>query len=343
MWSVRCKKNGLARPALWLGLFLILLPVPDVQALVLKIATISPDGAMWMEKMREGAAEIEKRTQGRVKFKFYPGGVMGNDQSVLRKMRFGQLQGGAFTAGSLAEVYPDIQIYALPFLFKSQQEVDFVRERMDTLLMQGLEKHGLIGFGFAGGGFAYTMSNSTHNSIQDFRQDKVWVPAGDVISRTAMKAAGVAPIPLPISDVLTGLQTGMIDTVAISPVGAIAFQWYTKLPYFSEEPINYIYALLAIDKKAFNKIKPADQQIVRDVMTRVYKEIDRQNRLDNDKARQALLDQGVQFTRFSPALLAEWQGYARQAIDQLGSQGAFTPEMLRTLQNNLKTFRNEAN
>lgn len=342
MRLVRCGRIHLHlyKAAFLLGLFL--LPIANAQALVLKIATVSPDGAMWMEKMREGAAEIEKRTQGRVKFKFYPGGVMGNDQSVLRKMRFGQLQGGAFTAGSLAEIYPDIQIYALPFLFKSQQEVDYVRKNMDALLMKGLEAHGLIGFGFAGGGFAYTMSTAPHKTIQDFKQHKVWVPSGDIIGRTAMKAAGVAPIPLPISDVLTGLQTGMVDTVAISPVGAIAFQWYTKLTYFSDEPISYIYALLAIDKKAFNKIKPADQQIVREVMSRVYEEIDRQNRLDNDKAREALQKQGVRFTRFSPKLLAEWQGYAEQAIDQLGAEGAFTGDMLNTLQSYLQRYRKQS-
>lgn len=318
------------------GLILFAAPLPKVHAQVLKIATVSPDGAMWMKKMREGAAEIAKRTQGRVELKFYPGGVMGNDQSVLRKMRFGQLQGGAFTAGSLAAVYPDIQIYALPFLFASQEEVDFVRIRMDETLMKGLDRNGLIGFGFAGGGFAYSMSTAPQNSLETLREHKVWVPAGDVISRSVMKAAGVSPIPLPISDVLTGLQTGMVDTVAVSPVGAIAFQWYTKVTYLMDAPISYIYALLAIDKKAFNRISPDDQALVREVMNRVYQEIDRQNRVDNDKAVQALQKQGVTFVNLSPSLLKEWQDVAKKAIRSLGEEGAFTPEMLKTLKNNLQ-------
>ncbi|UCE90510.1 MAG: TRAP transporter substrate-binding protein DctP, partial [Pseudomonadota bacterium] len=96
-------------------------------ALVLKIATVSPDGAAWMTRMRAGAAEIAERTAGRVTFKFYPGGVMGNDQSVLRKIRVGQLHGGVVVGGSLAEVYSDTQIYSLPFLFQSLDEVDYVR------------------------------------------------------------------------------------------------------------------------------------------------------------------------------------------------------------------------
>ena len=335
MSSIR-NNNNIWQPVFIISLILLAGSLTSAQAQVLKIATVSPDGAMWMKKMREGAAEIAKLTEGRVKFKFYPGGVMGNSQSVLRKMRFGQLQGGAFTVGSLAKVYPDIQLYTLPLLFASQEEVDYVRARMDDSLMQGLAQHGLIGFGFAGGGFAYTMSVSPQNSMQDLRAHKLWVPAGDVITSTTMQVAGISPIPLPLSEVLTGLQTGMIDTVAISPVGAIAFQWYTKATYFMDHPLNYICALMAIDKKAFNKIKPADQKIVQQVMSRIYQEIDKQNRLDNTKAREVLRKQGVTFVSFSPALLADWEKFAKKAIQQLGEKGAFSPAMLKTLQENLK-------
>ena len=327
----------------WSALFMISLllsiaPMPPAHARVLKIATVSPDGAMWMRKMREGAKEIADRTEGRVKLKFYPGGVMGNDQSILRKMRIGQLQGGAFTAGGLAGVYPDIQIYALLFLFNSQEQVDFVRARMDKTLLQGLERQGLIGLGIAGGGFAYNISTAPQKSLEDLRSHKVWIPTGDVISKAVMEAAGVSPIPLPISDVLTGLQTGMIDTVAASPIGAIAFQWYTKVTYLMDAPISYIYALLVIDKKAFNKLQPADQKIVREVMACVYREIDQQNKLDNAKAIDALKKQGVTFVPLSPELMQDWQKVAEKAIAILAKQGAFTPEMLQAVYTNLELY-----
>ncbi len=327
----------------WSALFMISLllsiaPMPPAHARVLKIATVSPDGAMWMRKMREGAKEIADRTEGRVKLKFYPGGVMGNDQSILRKMRIGQLQGGAFTAGGLAGVYPDIQIYALLFLFNSQEQVDFVRARMDKTLLQGLERQGLIGLGIAGGGFAYNISTAPQKSLEDLRSHKVWIPTGDVISKAIMEAAGVSPIPLPISDVLTGLQTGMIDTVAASPIGAIAFQWYTKVTYLMDAPISYIYALLVIDKKTFNKLQPADQKIVREVMARVYREIDQQNKLDNAKAIDALKKQGVTFVPLSPELMQDWQKVAEKTIAILAKQGAFTPEMLQAVYTNLELY-----
>ena len=101
-------------------LYCAVVAVPGpVLARTLKIATLSPDGTAWMQELRKGGKEIEERTEGRVKLKFYPGGVMGNDQTILRKIRIGQLQGGAFAGGGLVEVYNDMQVYSLPFLFRS--------------------------------------------------------------------------------------------------------------------------------------------------------------------------------------------------------------------------------
>src|SRR5690554_4800234 len=105
----------------------------------LKVATIAPDGSHWMREMRAAAAEIEERTNGGVEIKFYPGGVMGNDAQVLRKIRIGQLHGGAFTAGGLAERYSALNLYGMPLLFRSLDEVDYVRMHLDPVLKQGLE------------------------------------------------------------------------------------------------------------------------------------------------------------------------------------------------------------
>ena len=333
------EKSRRRRHFLCAGLLFLVLPAVGVHALVLKIATVSPDGTMWMNKMREGAAEIEKRTDGRVTFKFYPGGVMGNDPTVLRKMRVGQLNGGAFPVGSLAKIYPDLIIYQLPFLFDSQNTVDAIRSEMDQQLINGMEQNGLIGFGFAGGGFAYIMSTSPARSIEEFKKRKVWVPIGDKISHAVFTTAGVSQIPLPLSDVLTGLQTGMIDTAAISPVGAIAFQWHTKITFLTDTPISYIYAVLALDRRTFNKIEPADQHVVREVMTRIYRQIDQQNRLDNIQAREALLQQGVTFVNLSPEELTEWKSVAAQTTEDLRRSGEFTPEILDKLQQHMKRIK----
>ena len=333
--------NIAGRFQLTLLFFILIVQVAPVTqaAQILKIATISPDGTMWMKKMRAGGKEVEERTEGRVKFKFYPGGVMGNDQSMLRKMRFNQLHGGVFSIGSLAKVYPDIQIYAMPSVFASQEEVDYVRSKMDKELFKGLEKKGFIGFGFIGGGFTFSMSSEPQRNLEDLRRQKVWIPEGDVIAMAMMQSAGISPIPLPLADVYTGLQTGMINSVATTPVGAIALQWYTKLPYLSDIPINYYYGLLAIDKKAYKKISPADQAIVREVMTRINNEIDQLNRKDNVEAFKTLTKQGITVVSLAPEKKAEWLKIAENARQQLGQEKAFTPEMFSKLQNLLQQYR----
>jgi len=321
--------------------FLASLPVTAVAAVTLKIATVSPDGATWMVKMREGAKQIKKRTEGRVRFKFYPGGVMGNDASVLRKIRIGQLHGGAVTGGSLSKIAPDTQLYQLPFLFNSQDEVDNVREKIDQQLIKKLDSKGFVTFGFAGGGFAYFMSNRSVSSVADLQKQKVWLPIGDKVNHLVFDEAKISPIPLPISDVMTSLQTGLIDTVAVSPVVAISLQWHTKIKYVMQAPASYIYALLAVKKSAFDRIKPADKAIVREVMAKIFKEIDSQNRLSDIQAIEAMKQQGIQFVKIAETDLIEWKRIAAKARKQIMNKGIYTKELIETISNSLEKYRQQ--
>ena len=297
----------------------------SVTAKTIKIATLSPDGAMWMQEMRAGAEEIKKRTQGRVKFKFYPGGVMGSDENVLRKMRIGQLQGGAVTTGSLSGVYPDIDIYGLPYLFSSLEQVDYVREKMDQFLLDNLEKKGFVSFGIGEGGFSYMMSDSSLYTVEDVRKQKVWVPGGNKVGEAVFSSAEVSPVTLPISDVLTGLQTGLVNTVITSPIGAIALQWHTRVKYVIDVPLTYITAMLVIDKKAFNKIKKEDQAVVREVMGAAFKRIDSANRRDNLAAQDALKQQGIKYVSLPKDSLDAWYAIGDKAIKKLQKNNSYSP------------------
>jgi len=293
------------------------LSINAVQAKTIKIATLSPDGTFWMKSMRAGADEIKQKTQGRVKFKFYPGGVMGNDENVIRKMRIGQLQGGAVTIGSLAQYAPDTTIYGLPFLFSSLEEADQVRKTSDPILSDLIENSGYVNFGFAQGGFSYLMSKEQINGFDDLRQQKSWVPENSDVGMSVYRYIGITPISLPISDVLTGLQTGLINTVITSPIGALALQWQTHVNFVVDMPLNYLTALMIIDKKAFDELSDADQAVVREVMTRVYKKIDEQNKIDNVAARNAIANLGVKFVKLSDKEKAEWMKAGDFVINEM--------------------------
>ena len=292
-------------PRIAAAVLLALMIGQEVHGEVLKIATLSPEGSSWMQMMRESAEEVAQKTNNRVRFKFYPGGIMGSDQAVLRKIRIGQLHGGAVMAGSLDNHFPDIQIYAMPLKFKSLEEVDYIRERMDPLIIDGLEKGGFVTFGFAEGGFAYVMSKRPIRTMDELRRQKVWIPEGDTTALETVKTFGISPIPLTTADVRAALQTGLIDTVTTSPIAAIALQWYTQVNYVLDLPLLYIYGLLAVDRKAFLRLSPDDQAIVRDVMGRAFREIDRENRKNGVKAKKALLKQGIQFIKPTPEAFDE--------------------------------------
>lgn len=312
-------------------LILTLAAAPLAGAATLKLATLSPDGSYWMERMRQGAAEVAEKTDGRVKIKIYPGGVMGDDKAVLQKMRMGQLHGGAMIVGSLSDYYTDAQIYSLPLVFRSVEEVDHVRQEMDPILLAGMEKGGFVAFGLAEGGFAYIMSKAPVTGVDDLRARKVWVPDNDPSLAEAVKAFDVSPIPLSIADVLAGLQTGLIDTVATPPIGAVALQWHTQVDHLMDVPFLYIYAALGVDKRAFSRLSARDQATVRGVMGEAFADIDRRNRKDNVAALGALKGQGIAFQEPPPGEMERWRKIAAKVPDRLVSAGRLSPEMVDRL------------
>ena len=308
-------------------------------AVTLKIATLSPDGSAWMKKMRTGAKEVDQKTNGRVRLKYYPGGVMGNDKAVIRKIRIRQLHGGAIVIGSLSQFFPDIQIYNLPMKYRSLEEIDYVRLYVDPIVVKGLEKAGFVTLGMAGGGLGYVMSNEPIRSVQEMREKKVWVPDNDATILEAAKAFGLTPIPLSIADVRTGLQTGMIDTVTTSPIGAVALQWHTQVDYLMELPFLYVFGILVVDKRTFSKISPTDQSTVREITGRVFNEIDRQNRKDNLEALNALRKQGIRFLKPPPDALQEWYLAASKVPTRLIKAGRLSQGIVDIIEKRIFEYR----
>lgn len=321
------------------ALLLLTLLNGNAQAFTFKIATLSPDGSFWMQKMREGAKKIADKTENRIKFKFYPGGVMGDDNGVLRKIRFRQLHGAAITNAGLSKIYPDIQLYNMVLKFNSLDEIDYVREKMDTQLMAGLEENGIVTFGFAEIGLAYLMSTMPIESLSDLKQQKTWVPADNNIALAAMKAFSVSPIPLPLRDVLMGLQTGMLNVVTGSPIGALALQWQTKIKYVTDLPLSYIFGVLILDKKAFDKISVADQKIARKVLSHVVNEVDKQSRVDNINALRALKNQGVEFIDPTQKATDELRQVIKGVNEKLVETGTLSKQMVDRLNAHLTEYR----
>lgn len=318
---------------------LALLAGAAAQAEVIKIATTAPDGTAWMREMRAGADAVKTRTEGRVELKYYPGGVMGDQATVQRKIKIGQLQGGAFTGGEVSGINPDVQLYSLPFLFRNQAEVDAIRAKFDAPIKDGFEKNGFVALGLSGGGFAYIMSAREIKTRDDLKAAKVWVPQGDHIAEIAFKNAGVTPISLPLADVYTSLQTGLIDTAANTLAGAIAFQWHTKIKHIVDLPVSYVAGVLVVDKKAFDKVSAADQIVLREEMGKAFSRLDQISIEDNTNAVDALKKAGITIYTPSAEEISNWQKVGSDSASQVEGEKALSMDLYKAMVEMLATLR----
>jgi TRAP-type C4-dicarboxylate transport system substrate-binding protein len=308
-------------------------------AQTLKIATIAPEGSFWMVEMRAAAKQIDADTEGRVKFRFYGGGVQGNDNQVRRKMRIGQLHGATFTSGALGEFAPDTELYSLALLFRNMEEVAYVREHMDKALTELLENAGMVNFGFTGAGFGYLMSNQPVTTLSDLSGQKTWMQEGDDISYAAFKALGISPVVMPLTDVLTGLQTELLDSAAVSPVGAVVLQLHTKLSYVTDLPLAYVYGALVIDAKAFSRLSEPDGQLVRSSLEGLYKKFDEASISDNDNALSALVERGLILVEPDTSQLTQWQKLVDVANSELAQSGEVSQALYQQLLSILEEYR----
>ncbi|GIX36466.1 MAG: hypothetical protein KatS3mg126_2245 [Lysobacteraceae bacterium] len=300
-------------------------------AATLKIATLAPEGSIWMQAMREAAAEVEAGTEGRVKIKFYPGGVMGHDSAVLKKIRLGQLQGGAFAASELAGVAPDAQILGLPFLLDGEAQVRVAREAVLPAIEARLEEGGLHLLSLTGVGFAYLMSTADLSSPKALAARRVWVPQGDSIAERTFREGGITPIPLPLGDVFTALQSGLVDTVGNTPAGAIALQWHGRLRQLLDHPLSYVVGYVVLDARAHARIDAADRAHLRDAFLRAGERIEASNRKADRQALEALEALGVERVPVDPAELARWKAIGRRVADRLVEEGVLDGALLARL------------
>ena len=305
----------------------------------IKIATLAPQNSEWAEKFQKGSIEIQERTENRVKLKFYWGGAQGNAKKILQKIKIRQLHGGTFSPTDFQEVYPDLNIYGLPFLFKDFDEVDYVRDRVDDQLEQGFKNLGFNTYGFAGGGFAYILSNEPIREYEDLKNKKIWLPQGDLISYEAMRSLNLLPVPLPMTDVLTGLQTGLIDIVAIPPVVALALQWHTKISYITRVPVLYAMGFLAIDSKIINRINTNDQKVLNEVINRIYSEVDSDSQQDSENAYEALSKIGIQEIQFDGDEYQKLTDLLEEPTKKMANDGFYSLELFNEIKMYIDDFR----
>ncbi len=284
----------------WLrfSLFLVLVLLLSSPALAgakytFKVATIAPEGSIWTKRFHDFVSEVGEKTNGEIGFKIYAGGIMGDDRAMYRKMQIGQLHGGGFTMTGIGSVVPDFRVMGIPFLFQSYDEVDKVTAGLQKYFHAAFAKKGLELIAMTEVGFVYSMSTAPISTLQQLQHSKTWAPEGDPISIAYLDTLGITPIPLSIPDVLTSLQTGMVETVFNSLYGAIVLQWFTKTVYISDIPFGYAYGTFLLDRKKFSRLPENYRKLIKSTAKKHFDQLIQDTRTSNRESRQVLLDNGV--------------------------------------------------
>ncbi|MBI3566223.1 MAG: TRAP transporter substrate-binding protein DctP [Elusimicrobia bacterium] len=321
------------------ALLLAAAPARAQETKAIKFATLAPEGSTWMKVMTDLSKDLEAKTGGKLKFKFYPGGVSGDEKDVVKKIRIGQLQAGGFTGVGLGEVAPDARLLDSPWLFRSRAELSHVREKFAKEFEASVEKGGFVVLGWTDLGSVYVFSKNPIGGPDDMKKAKMWVWEGDPIPQAAYKALGVSPVPLSVVDVMQSLQTGMIDAVYGPPLGVVALQWFQRVKNIYPVPMAESTGAVMISKKFFDAL-PADQRAA--LVELSAKHLKRLNQLtdaENDKALESLKAQGLTLTaKPGPETLKRYEELGRAASKDLSGR-VYDPKLLDSVEKELAAFR----
>jgi len=300
---------------------------------IFKVASLAPEGSVWTKRFRDFINEVTEKSNGEIGFKIYAGGVMGDDRSMYRKMRVGQLNGGGFTMTGISEVVPDFRVLGIPFMFNTYDEVDRVKEKLMERFEQAFDEKGMVLMAVSEIGFIYTMSTTPITTLAELKQSKPWAPEGDPISQVLLETVGVTPIPLSIPDVLTSLQTGLINTAFNSYYGSIVLQWFTRISYITDIPFAYAYGAFILDKKTFSTLPPQYVALMKAAAKTHFDKLLSDTRKSNEEALQVLIQNGITLVKPTPMTKAELQNDYREKtvaklVDDAFSKSIYTEAMM---------------
>jgi TRAP-type C4-dicarboxylate transport system substrate-binding protein len=207
-----------------------------------------------------------------------------------------------------------MDVFQIPFIFKSYDEVDYVLGKMDAFIKKGFADKGYILAAWSEGGFVRLMSTVPIASLDDLRKAKVWTWEDAPMAKAIFDEAGVSAIPLSVPDVLVGLQTGLVEVVYAPPTLAIALQWFTKTKYMTDVPLIYLIGGILLKKNAFEKLSPANQQVFLELCPKYMDRLKLAIRKENQEAIQVMVKHGVKIIRPSEDEIEGFKQVSQKAM-----------------------------
>jgi len=311
---------------------------PAKAANEIKLATLAPEGSTWMKTMHKIDDDVRAKTQNRVGFKFFPGGVQGDEKDVIRKMRNGQVHGAAFTGFGLGSIVPEVRVLELPFMFDNLDELDYVRTQTNDYYTKAFDEKGYTLLGWTDVGFVYLFTRNPVKGPNDMAAQKWWIWSGDPLAEIFFRAFKIAPIPLAAPDVLTSLQTGVVDAVYSSPLACVALQWYSRVKFMSDIPVTHGISAVLVSKKSLAGVSAADLTLINEISHQHLAELTARTRVQNNEAIAEIKKEGVQVVAVDPAARKEFTERGRAAwSDGVGT--LYSQDLLDRMKKLLADYR----
>jgi len=245
------------RPAI--VLFVCALAATASAQSVLKLATVVPQGSVWDKNLKQMGDEWKDATGGRVSVTVFSGGSQGDEPTVLRKMRLDAIQAAAFTVVGLGQIDWAFNVFDIPFFFDSYDELNYVTDQLTPVLRKVIEPKGFMLLNWGHGGWTQIFTKKPVATVDDLKHIKLWTSAGNDKQVQWFKANGFEPRAMAMTDILTGLTTGMLEGLPTTPLAAMLFQWDRQTPYMLELGLAPVVGAGVITTKAWNAIPDADK------------------------------------------------------------------------------------
>lgn len=227
-----------------------------------KMATLSPDGSPWDGFFETMGRDWEAGTDGRVSLTIYPGGVAGDEPDILRKMKIGQYHAAALSVAGLADISKDFTVFEIPLFFHDEQEMFHVLRELTPGLREKLDEEGFVLLGWGYVGQVHFFTNELARTVEEMQRLRIFTWAGDEAMTSWWREGGFKPVALAATDIVTGLQTGMIDALAVPPIYAMQVQFFKQAKYFADIPLIPMMGAILVTKRAWNRISEKDREVM---------------------------------------------------------------------------------
>ncbi len=296
------------------GAVLLFLSITAYAGQRIKLGTIAPRGSIYHQKLEE-IGQAWRRVEGNnAQFIVYTDGSQGSEADVVRRIRIGQLDAALISTNELSKIDKMISaLQKIPLLYESWDEFDYVRDYMQPILEKRFRDKGFIILLWTEVGWVRFFSATKAIHPDDYLSRKIFAWVGDREHLSTMNAMGYHPVVLESTDMLSALQTGLINVVPTIPMFALSAQIDISAPHMLDMKWAPIAAAVIISRKKWDQLSPAGREALRNASQKVSIELRPERERFDREAIAAMQQRGLKVHSLDAPSRVAWQQVKQRA------------------------------